>query len=115
MQLRHVSTLAAPTAVEYVPAEQFVHAVAVFDENVPCAHCIQSADDFAPVDVAYVPKLQAMHEALLGAPCFVEKVPTEQLVQTVAPPCENDPAEQLSQVSGDGAPSFVENVPALQS
>ena len=75
-----------PVVGKYLPAGQFVHAV-------------------APVNVWYTPTLQLTQAV---APVVAMYLPTAHAVHPLAPPAEYKPAAQSTQVVDSGWPVFGE-------
>ena len=81
-QLRHVASLVASTADEYVPVGHVVHlGLAGALENDPGGQDVQAALLVAPVAGRYFPSGQLVHCALPDASCVY--VPTGHVVQDV--------------------------------
>jgi len=96
----HVALDVAPTASEYQPALQLVHAeAAVVVEYVPAAQAVHVASAEAAVVVEYVPAAQAVHVASAEAPVSSEYLPATQAVH----------------VASAEAPSSIEYLPATQA
>ena len=95
----------APDAVEYVPAEQLLHAVDPDDDEYdPATHVRHDADEFAAHSVEYVPESQLTHVALLDAPDVLEYLPVGQPVQFVANNPAKVPAGHVLHAADDDAP-----------
>ncbi len=104
VQFMHVPLLDAPMAVEYVPAEQLLHAVDPDGENEPAPHVTHTEDDCAAITVEKEPERQLTHDALLGACSVVEYAPAEQAEHVVANDDAKVPATQTTHDADDAAP-----------
>ena len=106
--------LAAPTAVEYVPAEQLRHVCDGKGRYDPALQVWHDADDGAAILSENDPILQLTHVSSIDAPVAVEYVPAEQLLHTVAPDAANVPAPHVWHTADDGAAHTVEKEPDEQ-
>ena len=129
----HIHCAVAPTAAEYLPTPQSVHAaVPVSALYFPCAQ-VMHVPPFAPVDpmlhtqsaITVLPKKkcpesdgQAAHVISSVAPTAAEYLLTAHSVQVLSPEApivvEYFPVPQSVQTLGEEAPRVVEYLPAPQ-